>query len=180
MPDQNALFAHALGLTPPWKVTEVIFSEQKGCLDIHVDFERGASFNCPVCGKPGAKAYDTEKQVWRHLDFFQYQAFIIARVPRVKCKHGCGIRKVEVPWARQDRGFTLLFEAYFLRLAKDMPVAAIARLLNEHDTRLWRVVKHYVVAGRARADFSGVTRIGIDETSARKGHDYITYLIAGD
>lgn len=177
MPDQNALFAHALGLTPPWKVTEVVFSKQKGCLDIYVDFERGASFNCPVCGKPGAKAYDTEKQVWRHLDFFQYQAYIIARVPRVECKYGCGVRRVEVPWAQGEGGFTLLFEAHLMRLAKDMPMAAVARLLNEHDTRLWRVVKHYVEAGRARADFSGVTRIGVDETSARKGHDYITLFV---
>jgi len=53
-------------------------------------------------------------------------------------------------------------------------VAAAARLLGEHDSRLWRVLHHHVEEARARVDMSGVTRIGVDETAARRGHDYIT------
>ncbi|KYH32449.1 transposase family protein [Neomoorella mulderi] len=49
-----------------------------------------------------------------------------------------------MPRACQDHRFTLLFEARLMRLAKDMPVAAVAKLLNEHNTLLWRVLKHYV------------------------------------
>lgn len=47
-----------------------------------------------------------------------------------------------------------------------MPVAALARLVREHDTRIWRVIEHYVDQTRAEADYSEVTSIGIDETSA--------------
>jgi len=47
---------------------------------------------------------------WRHLNFFQHQAFLHARVPRVHCT-GCGIEALSVPSAPPDSGFTLLFEA---------------------------------------------------------------------
>ena len=66
-----------------------------------------------------------------------------ARVPRVICPT-CGVRKVATPWARAGSGFTLLFEAYVLALAKATPIANAADRLGEHDTRLWRIVEHYV------------------------------------
>jgi transposase len=61
-----------------------------------------------------------------------------------------------------------------MALVREMPVNAAAALLGEHDTRLWRVLDHYVQSARAQADHSQVKRIGIDETSARRGHDYIS------
>ena len=39
------------------------------------------------------------------------------------------------------------------------------------------MVHHYVEQGRARLDASDVTRVAIDETAARRGHDYITLFI---
>jgi hypothetical protein len=64
-------------------------------------------------------------------------------VPRVRCEI-CGIRQVNVLWARPDSGFTLLFEAMVMTMVSAMPVKAVARIVGEHDTRLWRVVHHYV------------------------------------
>ncbi|MCA1681337.1 MAG: ISL3 family transposase, partial [Actinobacteria bacterium] len=78
------------------------------------------------------------------------------------------------PWARAQSGFTLLFEALVMALAKQMPIAAIAALVGEHDTRLWRIVHHYVDAARERQDLSSVRRLGVDETSFRRGQDYVT------
>lgn len=72
-----------------------------------------------------------------------------------------------MPWARQDIGFTLLFEALIMVLAAAMPVAPVARLVGEHDTRLWRVIHHYVERARRRADFSAVTRVA--EACPRSG-----------
>ena len=82
-----------------------------------------------------------------------------------------------MPWARPDSGFTLLFEAMVMTMVSAMPVKAVARIVDEHDTRLWRVVHHYVAEGRARADASEVSRVAIDETAARRGHDYITLFV---
>jgi transposase len=168
------LFGIALGINPPWEVEGIEFSKEAKRLDIKIGFQRGATFDCPVCGAP-APAYDTSEKTWRHLNFFQYEAYLTARVPRVKCLNaGCGVKQVQVPWARSGSGFTLLFEALVMFLVREMPVKVAAALLGEHDTRIWRVLDYYVQSARAQADYSEVKRVGIDETSARRGQDYIS------
>jgi len=170
----ESLFAVALGITPPWKVEGIEFSKESKRLDIKIGFSRGATFACPVCGT-AAPVYDTKEKSWRHLNFFQYEAYLTARVPRVKCSNAsCGVKQVQPPWARPGSGFTLLFEALVMALVREMPVKVAAALLGEHDTRIWRVLSHYVQSARAQADHSEVERAGIDETSARRGQDYIS------
>ena len=77
--------------------------------------------------------------------------------------------------ARPGSGFTLLFEGMAMALAMHMPVAA--RFLGIEDKRLWRVVFHYVDAAVAGMDLSGVRSVAIDETAAKRGHDYITLVV---
>ena len=76
---------------------------------------------------------------------------------------------MEVPWARTGSGVTLLFEALILALVKDMPVAAVARLVGETDSRPWRVLLHYVVEARADVSHEDDRRVGVDERSLRRG-----------
>lgn len=172
----ESLFGMALGIVPPWEVTEVSFSKESNRLDIVIDFQRGSTFLCPVCGAP-SPAYDTTEKTWQHLNFFQYEAYLHARVPRVNCPNeGCGVKQVQVPWARAGSGFTLLFEALVMTMARDMPVNVMSRLLSVTDTRLWRVINAYVEMARSKEDFSGVKRIGVDETSVKKGHDYVSFF----
>jgi len=173
--EQAKLFAAALGLTAPWSVSDIRFSATDKRLDISLDFARGSTFACPECGA-SSKAYDTGDETWRHLDFFQHAAYLHARVPRVGCAN-CGVKKISVPWARPDSGFTLLFEALLMQLLREMPVRVVAHLVKEHDTRLWRVLHHYVAMARAQADYGAVTRIGVDETAARRGHNYISLFV---
>src|SRR3954453_20820928 len=166
------LFQMALGLSFPWKVMSSDFDAQAGRLDIRIDFPRGSRFCCPACGTSGP-AYDTREMTWRHLNFFQHEAHLHARVPRVQCSR-CGVKRATVPWARDGSGFTLLFEALIIAMARTMPVKTVARMVGEHDTRLWPIVHHYVETARDAADHSEVTRVVFDETSARRGHDYVT------
>lgn len=173
--DTNLLFTAALGLQPPWEVKSLEFNVVERRLDILVDFQRGATFPCPVCRAP-SKAHDTEEKTWRHLDFFQHAAYLTARVPRCNCEEH-GVKSVEVPWARKGSGFTLLFEALIMALVREMPVNAIARLVSEHDTRIWRVVNHHTEEARAKLDFSGVTTICLDEKSYGRGHNYVTFFM---
>ena len=157
-------------------VTRSAFDAVDGRLDLYVDFPRGSRFACAQCGREGCAVHDTKEETWRHLDFFQHRTLLHARTPRVTCPQ-CGVRKVATPWARAGSGFTLLFEAFMLTLAKAMPIANAARLLGEHDTRLWRIVGHYVWRAVEKLDLSEVRRIAADETSARRGHDYISLFV---
>ncbi len=123
------LFQQALGLQAPWRVAECSFEQRR--LELRIDFDKGARFACPECAADGCPVHDTETKTWRHLDFFEHEAYLTARVPRVRCAEH-GVHQVAVPWARPQSGFTLLFEALVMALAKQMPVHAIAALVGEH------------------------------------------------
>lgn len=45
------------------------------------------------------------------------------------------VRAVNIDWARPQAGLTWLFEAFVMDLMKEIPVAAVARQVNELDTR---------------------------------------------
>ncbi len=177
--DTTSLFTAALQLPDPWRVSGVEFRDgEDGKRELHVaiGFQTGSRFHCPEtgCSEEACPVHDVRERVWRHLNFFQYKAFIHAGVPRVACPEH-GVRAVPVPWARPGSGFTLLFEAMVVELAKCQPVADIAEQVGEHDTRLWRFIRHYVDEARLYEDCTGVGAIGIDETS-RRGHNYITVV----
>ena len=175
MQDIN-LFQLALGLQSPWFVSRSQFDAEQKRLDIHIDFTKGGHFPCPQCARPECKAYDTKDETWRHLNFFQHETLLHARTPRIECPN-CGVKKVAVPWARPGCDFTLLFEAFVMVLVKQMPVNAVARLVGEHDTKLWRIVHHYVDEARDKLDLSEVNAVGVDETSSKRGHNYISVFV---
>ncbi|MCH8851581.1 MAG: ISL3 family transposase [Planctomycetes bacterium] len=171
------LFRVALGLAEPWRISKVEFSAEQQQLDLWVDFPSGSRFACPECGHSECGAYDTSERTWRHLNFFQYKTLLHARQPRVECPDH-GVKTVEVPWAKPGSGFTLLMEAFILVLVQSgMTAAQAARLIGEHDTRVWRVLQRYGEQARAEADFSKVTAVGVDETSRRRGHNYISVFM---
>lgn len=172
--DELGLFTQALGLTKPWLVSDLKFSREEGRLDLWIDFVKGAKFPCPSCDQTKeGEVHDTQERTWRHLNFFQYETYLHARVPRVRCGK-CGVKQVEVPWARPGSGFTLLFELLVLSLAREMSVAAVAEMTGEHANRLWRILEHYVERARQAVDLSGFRKLGIDEFALRKGHVYMT------
>ena len=177
--DTSVLFKAALGLNDPWYVEDTDFVKADDGnmeLHIHLNFYKGSTFLCPIDGcTEELKAYDTKEQMWRHMNFFQYRTYIHAPQPRTKCKNH-GVHLVTVPWARPGSGFTLLFEALCLELAKTQPVSNVADQVDEHDTRLWRFIKHYVEEARKLENYSDVKALGMDETS-KKGHNYITVMV---
>ena len=169
------LFTMALGLGEEWSVKSCSFEGTPLELLLKLDFKAGHRFACPECGTCGP-THDTVVKRWRHLDFFQYRCELEARVPRVDCPEH-GVRLINVPWGRAGSGFTLLFEALVMLVCREMPMAAASELLAEHDTRLWRVVAHYVEQAQAKRDWSELKRVLIDETSSRKGHRYVTNFV---
>ena len=176
MYDVQSFLKLVLGLDDPWFVKTTSLDQENWRLDIYIDFAKGSRFACPECGAAACPVHDTVEREWRHLNLFQYEAWIHARVPRCKCPEH-GVRMVEVPWARPGSGFTLLFEGLVMFFAGMMPVAEVAETLGEHDTRIWRIVHDHVDKAVESQDLSDVTRVGVDETARRKGHRYITAFV---
>jgi transposase len=107
---------------------------------------------------------------------FQHACIIAARVPRTDCPDH-GVLRINLPWARPDSGFTLLFEQVALLLMREMPVSAAARIIGVTDQRLWRILQFYVRQAIERLDLRHVEAIALDETAARRGQEYVTVFI---
>ena len=61
-----------------------------------------------------------------------------------------------------------------MALVGEMPVKPVAKLVGEHDTKIWRIVHHYVDQAVEAQDLSQTEQLGIDDTSFRRGQDYVT------
>ena len=176
---QEELFAIAIGIQNPWIIKNIELDLQSEELNIEVDFVKGSTFKYidEETGEIGEfKAYDTSEKTWRHMNFFQYRCYIHARIPRV-CLGNGKIRQVKAPWEGSAFGFTLLFEALILQLAKAMTVHQICKMIGETDQKVWNLLNYYTEQCRELSDFSEVKEIGIDETAARRGHDYVTIFV---
>ena len=171
----ESLFTSALGLQAPWSVKEV----ELDTVGRRIDFTLACNakqLSCPLCEAPDQGVHDRLKREWRHLDFFQFEAWLHAEVPRIACSVCGKTSQITVPWAREGSGFTALFEALALSLCQELPVRQAAALLRCADKQLWRRIKHYVDEARKFDDMSEVKLVGIDDTSLRKGQDYITVV----
>ena len=173
---QEELFRIALGLENPWYIKTIDFKVEEKQLDLHIDFKSGSKFPCPSCSISSCHVHDTIERTWRHLNFFQFKTYLHCRVPRTECED-CGVKQVKVPWARKSSGFTLLMDSMIVILAQHMPAKTVADIIGEHDTRIWRVLEHYVQEARLNEDFSDVHSVGVDETSRAKGHNYISVFV---
>ena len=156
----ESLFTSALGLQAPWMVGKVELDTARRRIDFQLAC-KATRLACPHCGAANQGVHDRIEREWRHLDFFQYEAWLHAPVPRIACG-ACGkTTQMQVPWAREGSGFAALFEAMALALCQELPVRQAAALLRCSDKRLWRRIEHYVSAARALDDMSDVGIVGI-------------------
>jgi transposase len=174
----DKLFETALGIATPWFVKAVAFDEAARVLTVQIDFQRGSRF--AVATETGLHpVHDTVTKTYRHLNFFQHECHLQVRTPRVKLPDG-RVALVEPEFAGRLSGFTLLFEALILMLARQMPFAAVARIVGESAHRVTAVCERYVELALETADFGDVDSLAIDETSRARGHDYITLAADAD
>ena len=177
--EMETMFSKALGIEAPWEVVNLSFNSELKKLDIAVDFIRGSSFpyEDPSDGTVTEyKAYDTVQKTWRHLNFFEHECYITARVPRIKPKSG-GIKMIFPPWSGKVYGFTLLFESLIIQMSRSMPVHNVAKILRISDHKIWHVLECYIALSQYESNLTGISTVGIDETSVCKGHEYISLFV---
>lgn len=152
-------------------------------LRVHAEIEKRHRWRCPVCGrKCPVHDYIRGERFWRGMDFGPVAVWIGAEVSRVCCPDH-GVHTAAVPWAKPGSGFTLDF-AYS---AAWMVKGGLSRSKASEYLRVdWKTVGRLIdlvwkdLEPDAAARFDGLVRIGIDETSFRKGHSYITTVVNHD
>ena len=172
------LFTRALGLSSPWKVVSADFDPAAKSLELVIDFEPGSRFTDPESGE-ACPVHDTVERSWQHLHFFEHRTTLRARVPRIRTPGG-KVRNAELPWARPQSGFTLLMEAWLLALAKVLPVTEVSAQSKVSQDRIWHLIRSRVEEVWKETDWSSLERLGVDETSTRKGHSYGTAFLEID
>ena len=154
-----------------------------GTIAIKAHPTKGEQCRCGICGRKSVR-YDNGRggtRSWRTCDWNTHKVYIVADIHRVMCpKHG--VVTASVPWARHKSRFTKEFEELATWLSLSCTKTAVASLLRIS----WNTIGPVISRMRAKLDanpaarFAGLVRIGVDETSYKKGHKYITVVINHD
>ena len=162
------------------QVGDVALDEVDGgqVLVVSVRPSKGARGRCGQCLQrcPG---YDQGGGVrrWRSLDWGSTMVFLQAAAPRVTCwRHGVVV--AAVPWARAGARATRAFEDQCAWLAAHSASSVVAQLMRTSWRHVAAIIGRVVLDGLAGRDvLAGLSRIGIDEISHRKGHRYLTCVV---
>lgn len=169
------LYAKILGIVSPWTISRVDLNLNLGGeVRVWIDYSEEESCSCPTCGAE-ASIHDRVERSWRHLDTCQYKTIITAQVPRIKCKEH-KVQQLPVPWAEKNSRLTLLFERLIIDWLKESSTTAVADNLKLSWKQVDGVMQRAVKRGLKRRKKQTPTRIGIDETSFQKRHEYVTVI----
>jgi transposase len=169
------LYRHLLGLAVPWDVSRVDLSAEGCRIDVWVDHPRRTRFTCPECSRELAVYDHAAEREWRHLDSCQFLTYLHSKPPRVNCPEH-GVLQVRLPWADPMSRFTTLFERLAVDVLKECDVLGASRLLRTSWDETWHLMERAVARGFAVKEPGAPARIGVDEKSAGRGHDYITVV----
>ena len=160
--NDRKLYEQILGIPQPWYVEDVALRLEEGEIEVRVAGPAGID-NCPDCGKRCSR-YDGVERRWRHLDTCQYRTILIATVPR----------------AEERSRFTSLFEALVIDwLQATENIAGVAKGLRLSWDEVSGIRGRAVARGMKRRGRASLpASVGVDETSIRRGHEYITVVNA--
>jgi transposase len=175
MNDLNTHYRHLLGLSDDWKVVDVDLDLSASQVIINL-CHTGGKLCCPECNDGCPQADTAPKRTWRHLDTMQFTTEIRAAVPRCRCAK-CGVKTIAVPWAGKHSRFTLMFEAFAIRVLQSAAnVKKAALLLGLSWDAAHRIMAAAVDRGLERRETDNVAHVGVDEKSFGRGHDYVSIL----
>lgn len=174
-------------LRPVLAVTNTVISEpyiEDDAIIVPVRPYKNQQLRCPICGKRG-KHYDRGRRRvrrWRALDMVGAWCYLEYQPSRVLCSEH-GVHTEAVPWARPGTRHTRGFEDWVSCLTlycSSSAVSGLARIAWPSVGGIARRVFQELESTRGSNRFDGLKRIGIDETSYKKGHKYLTVVVDHD
>ena len=180
MSDLNRHYSELLGLDDSWQVDDVDLELTASRVVIRIS-HRGGRLICPECGDGNSGQADRgPERTWRHLDTMQFTTELRARIPRSRCPD-CGVKTIAVPWAGKHSRFTLMFEAFAIKvLQASANVSKAAKLMGLSWESVHTIIERAVGRGLDRRKLEGIKHVGMDEKSFGKGHDYVSVLTDTD
>jgi transposase len=161
-----------LPLSYPFELVEVEKSEEKQEVHFYLQISKG------YLPSQDHTIHSYYERSWEHLKLFQYRSFLHCRLPIYRHKKTGGFSKTSLDFARDHSRFTLLYEKEVMRLMHiHYCMSSVARQLGIAVQRVEKIYHYYSAHLQALPVTEVATQVGIDETSTRKGHDYITTFV---
>jgi transposase len=164
---------------------EKVYFETTGRMEqmvVSVRMKKQKQCRCGICGKK-AKQYDKGrgKRRWRSLDLGSVEVWLEAESPRVYCKTH-GVVTAQVVWARHDAGFTYDFESAVTWMAIHCSKSVVSEMMRIAWNTVGAIITrvHDDIKNKDASRYNGVTCIGIDETSYKKGYKFMTVVVDHD
>lgn len=129
---------------------------------------------CGRCNTPGNYRDTLGERRFRHVPLWGIPITLVYAPCRVSCPCCRAVLVENMPWAAGKKRLTKAFAVTIAVWAKMMPWLQVARLFQCSWCTVAASVAYVVAFGLACRDLSGVTHIGIDEISRKKGHVYLT------
>jgi transposase len=175
MNELNAHYGLLLGLNDSWEVVEFNVDPEGRLVEIQLR-HRGGKLVCPDSQQARPQADLSAERTWRHHDFMQFETRIRASVPRCECEQ-CGVKTTAVPWAGKHSRFTLMFEAFAIKVLTACSSAKrAAELLKLDWDTVPSIMSRTVERGLQRRSVEEVKHVGMDEKSFLSGHNYVSVL----
>lgn len=161
------------------------YSDQGGVTHLRIKArpDKWHEDDCPFCHKR-CKGYDSQSshpRIWRGLDWGGILVEVEYRTHRIECPDH-GVVVADVPWAYPGSGFTKDFDLTVGWLAVYLPRSTVSEYMRIDWETVGRCVHRTlnVIEPERSRRLDGLVNIGIDETSYRKGHKYITVIVNHD
>jgi transposase len=124
--------------------------------------------------------YDHRRaRLWRHVDLGGMHTQLRYDLRRVECRR-CGVCTELVPWAAPDSVLTHAFEQQVAYLAQRTDKTTVVSMMRIAWTTVGSIVSRVVQRLSADDRLEGLRRIGVDELSYRRHHEYITVVTDHD
>ena len=144
-------------------------------LELLIKRHGNAKPRCPTCDTPMGGELKEVVCRWRHRNIFRKHCMLVGTIREGRCAvHGR--RNERVPWAGTRARHTKDFEEAVGRMVQVSNQTATSEFFDI----AWRTVGRIVTSLVGRllpADvLDGLTSIGVDETSYKRGHKYLTVV----
>lgn len=137
--------------------------------------QKRSVYPCPRCRQVYIFIQSQRWRRLRDLDISNRHTELMVPVYRIRCST-CGRQELPITLARWNARCTKRLERDLFRLTKSMTVKAVSERMDVH----WETVKdsevRYIRGLLRKRKLDGITRIGIDEVSYRRGHKYLTLV----
>lgn len=163
-------FAKLLEIQSDWQIIGIHLAQDAKRVEFRIS-ERNDIWmreKCPSCGCPSVSCHDhVAARSWRHLNSVNLETVITCSVPRGRCKQCGRVYGINPPWQGKSKHFTKEFEMFLLVLMKEMPVKRVAKLVEESDQKLWRMLFAHVENAQTQLSVEAV-KIVRQQWSRRK------------